>query len=104
MNRRNFIYLLGCGCLSFGFSSCSTVPITERRQIKIIPESHINAKASKLYEKIQPTGDYWESYGVKTYGVKTSINLSLNQRCVGEVRNPARPAANCSLAQGPVPS
>ena len=30
--------------------------------------------------------------------------FNLNQRCVGEVRNPASPAANCSLAHGPVPS
>ena len=53
MNRRKFIYLVGCSCLSVGFSSCSSVPITERKQFKIIPEANINAKASSLYEKVK---------------------------------------------------
>ena len=53
MNRRNFIYLLGCGCVSFGISSCSSVPITDRRQIKLIPESSLNAKAAQLFEKVK---------------------------------------------------
>jgi len=53
VNRRNFIYLLGCGCVSFGIPSCSTVPITERKQLKLIPEANLNAKAEILYEKIK---------------------------------------------------
>ena len=53
MNRRNFIYLLGCGCLSIGLTSCSSTPITERRQLKLIPESTLNAKAAQLYEKVK---------------------------------------------------
>ena len=53
MNRRNFIYLLGCGCVSFGISSCSSVPITERKQLKLIPEANLNAKAEKLYEQVK---------------------------------------------------
>ena len=42
MNRRNFIHLLGCGCLSLGFSSCTTTPITNRKQLRIIPEHKLN--------------------------------------------------------------
>ena len=53
MNRRNFIYLLGCGCLSIGMNSCSSVPITDRKQLKIIPEANINAKAAQVYEKVK---------------------------------------------------
>ena len=53
MNRRNFIYLLGCGCVSFGINACSTVPITERKQLRITPESKLNAQAAKAYEKIK---------------------------------------------------
>jgi len=53
VNRRNFIYLLGCGCASFGISSCSNVPITERKQLKLIPEANLNAKAAQLYEKVK---------------------------------------------------
>ena len=53
MNRRYFLHLLGCGCMSLGFSSCSNAPITERKQLKIIPEARLNAKAAKIYEKIK---------------------------------------------------
>lgn len=53
MNRRNFIHLFGCGCLSFGLSACSNAPITDRKQLKLIPESNLNAKAAQLYEKVK---------------------------------------------------
>jgi len=53
MDRRFFLQALGCGCISLGISSCSTVPITERKQLKIIPESKLNAKAAKIYEKVK---------------------------------------------------
>ena len=44
---------MGCGCLSFGLHSCSTTPITERKQLKIIPEHKLNAQAAKIYEKVK---------------------------------------------------
>ena len=53
MNRRNFIHLLGCSCLSVGLSSCSTTPITDRKQLKLIPEAKLNAQAAQIYEKIK---------------------------------------------------
>ena len=53
MNRRNFINLIGCGCLSAGFMSCSTAPITERRQLTLIPEAKLNAQAAKVYEEVK---------------------------------------------------
>ena len=53
MNRRNFIHLLGCGCLSLGFSSCTTTPITNRKQLRIIPEHKLNAQAAQIYEKVK---------------------------------------------------
>ena len=53
MNRRNFIYLIGCGCASFGLHACSSVPITERKQLRLIPESKLNAQAEQLYEKVK---------------------------------------------------
>ena len=28
MNRRNFIYLMGCGCVSIGLNACTSAPIT----------------------------------------------------------------------------
>ncbi len=53
MNRRKFINLIGCSCLSFGIHSCSTAPITDRKQLKLIPESKLNAQAAAIYEKVK---------------------------------------------------
>ncbi len=53
MDRRKFLTYLGCGCCGFVLNACSTAPITERRQLKIIPESKLNAQAAEIYEKIK---------------------------------------------------
>ena len=53
MNRRKFIHYIGCGCLTFGLNSCSSTPITERKQLKLIPEHKLNAQAASIYEKIK---------------------------------------------------
>ena len=50
INRRKFLGLFGCGCCSILLPSCSTVPITERRQLSIIPEANINRQAAAAYE------------------------------------------------------
>ena len=44
---------MGCGCISIGLHSCSTAPITERRQLKILPESKLNAQEAQIYEKVK---------------------------------------------------
>ena len=53
MNRRKFLSYVGCGCCGFVLNACSTAPITERRQLKIIPEAKLNAQAAQIYEKIK---------------------------------------------------
>ena len=53
MNRRKFINLIGCSCLSFGLHSCTSAPITDRKQLKLIPESKLNAQAAAIYEKVK---------------------------------------------------
>mgnify|MGYP001403419733 CR=1 FL=1 len=53
MNRRKFLSYVGCGCCGFILNSCATAPITERRQLKIIPESKLNAQAAEIYEKVK---------------------------------------------------
>ena len=53
MNRRKFLNYLGCGCYGAMVSGCSTAPITDRRQFKIIPEARLNAQAAKIYEQIK---------------------------------------------------
>ena len=53
INRRKFLGLFGCGCCSLLLPSCSTVPITDRKQLTIIPESKINRQAAVAYEKFR---------------------------------------------------
>tara|TARA_B100000989_G_scaffold298510_1_gene288193 strand:- start:1457 stop:2284 length:828 start_codon:yes stop_codon:yes gene_type:complete len=53
MNRRKFLSYVGCGCCGFILNSCTTAPITERRQLKIIPESKLNAQAAAIFEKVK---------------------------------------------------
>ena len=53
MNRRKFLSYVGCGCCSMILSSCSTAPITERKQLKIVSEAKLNAQAAKIYSQIK---------------------------------------------------
>ena len=53
MNRRKFLHLFGCSCLTIGLHSCSSAPITERKQLKLIPEHKLNAQAKLIYEEIK---------------------------------------------------
>ena len=53
INRRKFLNLFGCGCCSLVLPSCATVPITERRQLSIIPEATINRQAATAYEQFK---------------------------------------------------
>ena len=53
MNRRKFLSYVGCSCGGFLLPSCTTAPITERKQLKIISEAKLNAQAASVYEKIK---------------------------------------------------
>jgi predicted Zn-dependent protease len=53
MNRRKFLSYVGCGCGGLILNACSSAPITDRRQFKIIPESKLNAQAAQVYEKVK---------------------------------------------------
>ena len=53
MDRRKFLNLVSCGCCSYFLTGCGSVPITDRRQLKLIPESKLNAQAARMYEKIK---------------------------------------------------
>ena len=53
MDRRKFLTYVGCGCGSVLLGSCSTAPITDRRQLKLIPESKLNAQAAQIFEKVK---------------------------------------------------
>ena len=53
INRRKFLELFGCSCCGFLTASCGTVPITDRKQLTLYPESVINKHAAKAYEKLK---------------------------------------------------
>ena len=53
MNRRKFIKYIGCSCGGFLLNSCTSAPITDRKQLKLIPESKLNAQAAQIYEKVK---------------------------------------------------
>ena len=44
---------MGCGCCGMILNSCTTTPITDRKQLKIIPETKLNAQAAAIFEKIK---------------------------------------------------
>ena len=81
MNRRNFIHLLGCGCMAFGLNACSNAPITDRRQLKLIPGHKLNAQAAQIYEKVKKkekmSNDIKTLNEIKEIGKK--IEFSINE-------------------------
>ena len=80
MNRRKFLTYFGCGCCSMIISSCTTAPITDRKQLKLIPESKLNAQAAAIYEKVKKkekmSEDYKNLEKIKKIGKKMENSIS----------------------------
>ena len=82
---------IGCSCGGFFLPSCTTAPITERKQLKIIPEARLNAQAAEIYEKIKEkekmSDDKETLASIKNIGKKmeNSIDEYFNRN---EVENP----------------
>jgi predicted Zn-dependent protease len=80
MNRRKFLSYAGCGCCSVIINGCSTAPITDRRQLKIIPEAKLNAQAARIYEKIKEkekmSDDIKSLNKIKDIGRKMELSIS----------------------------
>ena len=53
MNRRKFLSYIGCSCCGFVLNSCSTAPITDRKQLTLVSEAKLNAQAAQIFEKIK---------------------------------------------------
>ena len=53
MDRRKFLTYVGSTCCSLALNSCATAPITDRKQLKLIPEAKLNAQAAQIFEKIK---------------------------------------------------
>ena len=80
MNRRKFINLIGCSCLTFGLHGCASAPITDRKQLKLIPESKLNAQAAAIYEKVKEkekmSDDKRTLNQIKEIGKKIEFSIS----------------------------
>ena len=80
MNRRKFLNYIGCGCCGVVINGCSTAPITDRRQFKIIPEGKLNKQAAQIYEKIKEkekmSGDKKTLNEIKNIGKKMEDSIS----------------------------
>ena len=80
MNRRKFLSFVSCGCCGFVLNSCSTTPITDRRQLKIVPEARLNAQAAQIYEKIKAkekmSDDTKSLSSIKEIGKKMEDSIS----------------------------
>ena len=80
MDRRKFLTYVGCGCCGFVLNGCSTAPITDRRQLKIIPEAKLNAQAAEIYEKVKKkeklSNDTKKLNEIKEIGKKIENSIS----------------------------
>ena len=80
MNRRKFLNYIGCGCCGVVINGCSTAPITDRRQLKIIPESKLNAQAAQIYEKVKKkekmSEDIESLNQIKDIGKRMEVSIS----------------------------
>mgnify|MGYP000002813042 FL=1 len=53
INRRKFLEIFGgCTCALI-ISACTTAPITERKQLRLLPESSLNRQAAQIYENVK---------------------------------------------------
>ena len=80
MNRRKFLGYLGCSCCGIFLPSCTTAPITQRKQLKIIPEAKLNAQAAAIYEKVKKkekmSNDKKNLNNIKKIGSKMEAAIS----------------------------
>ena len=71
---------MSCGCLSVGLHSCSSAPITDRKQLKLLSESKLNAQAAKIYEKVKKkeklVDDSKQLEEIKEIGKKIQFSIS----------------------------
>ena len=71
---------MGCGCGSILLHSCTSAPITDRKQLKIVSEAKLNAQAAKIYEKIKEKEKMSDDIGtlneIKEIGKKMEDSIS----------------------------
>ena len=88
INRRKFLEIIGsCSC-GLVVTSCSTAPITDRKQLKLLPESTINRQAAQLYERVKAktklSNDKKQLDEIKKIGSKIENSVSSYFESVGK--------------------
>ena len=88
INRRKFLEIFGtCSC-GLIVSSCTTAPITDRKQLKLIPESTLNRQAAQLYEKVKNktklSNDKKQLEEIEEIGSKIEESVSAYFDSIGE--------------------
>ena len=80
INRRKFLEIFGCCTCSLMITSCTTAPITERKQLKLLPDHTLNRQAAQIYEnvklKTKLSTDKNKLQEIKDIGAKTEKAIS----------------------------
>tara|TARA_B100000315_G_scaffold130375_1_gene119995 strand:- start:11679 stop:12524 length:846 start_codon:yes stop_codon:yes gene_type:complete len=80
INRRKFLEIFGCCTCSLMISSCSTAPITDRKQLKLLPEHTLNRQAAQIYENVKRktklSSDKNKLQEIKDIGTRTENAIS----------------------------
>ena len=80
INRRKFLEIFGCCTCSLMITSCTTAPITERKQLKLLPEHTLNRQAARIYENVKRktklSTDKNQLQEIKEIGSKTEKAIS----------------------------
>ena len=88
INRREFLEVFGrCTC-GLVITSCTTAPITKRRQLKLLPESTLNRQAAQIYENVKRktklSDDKKQLEEIKEIGSKIEEAVSLYFESINE--------------------
>ena len=88
INRRKFIEIFGCCTCSLMITSCTTAPITERKQLKLLPEHTLNRQAAQIYENVKRktklSTDKNKLQEIKEIGSKTEKAISAYFKSINE--------------------
>ena len=88
INRRKFLEIFGCCTCSLMITSCSTAPITERKQLKLLPEHTLNRQAAQIYENVKRktklSNDKNQLQEIKEIGSKTENAISAYFESINE--------------------
>ena len=83
INRREFLGYFGCCACGIIIPACTTVPITDRKQLSLLPESHINKQAEfirkqnkEIQEDLEKRG-YKFSKGMSTFDFDETLIINI---------------------------